>query len=91
MGAPVKVATGAVLDLLVLTCRARHCVEQWEPTAIQDGTDGVVQLSQERCPACGSSTWEVTQVQVSGSPSAAVRRRREGRRAHRSSHSGRGF
>lgn len=63
--ARVQVRTAALLDELVLTCRAASCVEQWTPAPIGDDSgDGVVQLSLERCPACGSSTWEVTQVQV---------------------------
>ena len=53
--APVRVAGGASLDLLVLTCRSRSCTEQWTPVPISHGAgDGVVQLSMERCPACGS-------------------------------------
>lgn len=81
----VQVRTAALLDELVLTCRAASCVEQWTPGPIGDDSgDGVVQLSLERCPACGSSTWEVTQVQVAASPSRA---RRQRARSHRSSRS----
>ena len=87
--APVRVAGGACLDLLVLTCRSRSCTEQWTPIPVRSGGgDGVVQLSMERCPVCGSSAWEVTQVQVSGSPS---RRERARGRAHRASRSGSGW
>lgn len=76
MAAPVQVRTAAVLDELVLTCRAQGCTEQWEPAPIPNGAgDGVVQLSVERCPACGSSCWEVTAVSVAGSPSRLRRRR----------------
>lgn len=82
MGAParpvssrVQVRTAALLDELVLTCRSRACVEQWTPAPIPDDSgDGVIQLSLERCPACGSSTWEVTQVQVAASPARRTRR-----------------
>jgi hypothetical protein len=87
--APVRVAGGACLDLLVLTCRSRSCTEQWTPVPVSaGGGDGVVQLSMERCPACGSSAWEVTQVQVSGSPSRTTRGRGH---AHRASRSGSGW
>ena len=83
MGAPTRVATLALLDELILTCRGRGCVEQWAPAPItSDGGDGTVQLSRERCPACGSSCWEVTAVQVAGSPSR-VRRRRGRKEARR--------
>lgn len=89
--ARTRVQTLALLDELVLTCRSADCVEQWSPAPITtDGGDGVVQLSAERCPGCGSSCWEVTAVQVASSPSAHARRHRGGR-SHRSSHSGRGF
>ncbi|GAA4807922.1 hypothetical protein GCM10023200_51980 [Actinomycetospora chlora] len=85
-----RVQTLALLDELVLTCRGTDCVEQWSPAPIRaDGSDGVVQLSTERCPACGSSCWEVTAVQVASSPCAQTRRR--GGRSHPSSRSGRGF
>jgi hypothetical protein len=81
--ARVQVRTAALLDELVLTCRAASCVEQWTPAPIGDDSgDGVVQLSLERCPACGSSVWEVTQVQV-----APSRVRRQRARTHRSSRS----
>lgn len=83
MAAPTRVATMALLDELVLTCRGLGCVEQWTPAPVPTGGgDGVVQLATERCPACGSACWEVTAVQVSGSPSRARRRRarRETRR-----------
>lgn len=86
--APVRVAGGACLDLLVLTCRSWSCTEQWTPVPISQGGDGIVQLSMERCPACGSSAWEVTQVQVSSSPSRTHRARG---RAHRASRSGSGW
>ena len=88
--APVRVAGGASLDLLILTCRARYCTEQWTPVPVKDGGDGVVQLSTEQCPACGSSAWEVTQVQVSGSPSRNTRGQTRGR-CHRASRSGTGW
>lgn len=88
MGAPVRVETRSMFDVLVLTCRGRYCTEQWEPAPIQGPGDGVVQLSMERCPACGSSAWEVTQVQVA-SHLAGPQRRPAGRR-HRSSRSGAG-
>lgn len=76
---PSKTATRvqslALLDELVLTCRGLGCVEQWTPEPVEtDGGDAVVQLSAEQCPACGSSCWEVTAVQVAGSPSRARRR-----------------
>ncbi len=83
MSAPTRVQTMALLDELVLTCRGLGCVEQWTPAPIRtDGRDGVVQLSMERCPACGSSCWEVTAVQIAGSPVRARRRtaRKRGRR-----------
>lgn len=83
MSAPTRVQTMALLDELVLTCRGLDCVEQWTPAPIPtEGGDGVVQLSTERCPACGSSCWEVTVVQVAGSPVRARRRasRKGGRR-----------
>lgn len=81
MAAPVQVRALALLDELVLTCRALGCVEQWSPRPFGDAADDVVQLSMERCPACGSSAWEVTQVQIAGSPSRA--RRRMSRRGDR--------
>lgn len=90
-GSPLRVDTSASLDLLVLTCRAGDCLEQWCPAPITRDGRTVVALSVEVCPACGSSVWEVTECQVSGSPTAQVRRRRDTRRAHRSSYSGRGF
>lgn len=93
-GSAVRVDTSAALDLLVLTCRDGDCLAQWSPTPVQrDGSEGppVIALSVEVCPVCGSSVWEVTECQLSGSPSAQVRRRRASRRSHRSSHSGRGF
>ena len=91
----VRVDTSAVLDLLVLTCRDGDCLAQWSPTPVQrDGSEGpaVIALSVEVCPVCGSSVWEVTEVQVASSPSAGTRRSGgSARRSHRSSHSGRGF
>lgn len=75
MSAPSRVQTMALLDELVLTCRGLDCVEQWCPApARTDSGDDVIQLSTERCPACGSSCWEVTAVQVAGSPVRARRR-----------------
>lgn len=88
MGAPVQVDSSASLDLLVLTCRDGDCLEQWSPVPICKDGRTVVALSIEVCPRCGSSSWEVTEVQVSGSPTALARRHRAGRRAHRSSRSG---
>lgn len=87
----VLVDSSAVLDLLVLTCRDGDCLAQWTPTPIQRDGRAVIALSVEVCPDCGSSVWEVTECQLSGSPTAQVRRRRASRRSHRSSHSGRGF
>jgi hypothetical protein len=87
MGAPVQVDSSASLDLLVLTCRDGDCLEQWSPVPVSKDGRTVVALSIEVCPRCGSSSWEVTEVQVSGSPTALARRR-AGRRAHRSSRSG---
>ncbi|GAA4930872.1 hypothetical protein EV188_102509 [Actinomycetospora succinea] len=89
--ASMHVDTSAALDVLVLTCRDGDCLAQWTPAPVERDGRLVIALSIEVCPDCGSSTWEVTEVQVSGSPSAQVRRRRQTRRAHRSSHSGRGF
>ncbi len=81
--AQTRVQTMALLDELVLTCRGLDCVEQWTPAPVTtDSGDGVVQLSTERCPACGSSCWEVTAVQVAGSPTRA-RRRTSGKRGRR--------
>lgn len=91
MGAPVHVDTLAALELLVLTCRDGDCLAQWTPTPIQRDGQAVIALSVEVCPACGSSVWEVTECQVAGSPSARVRHRRQTRRSHRSSRSGKGF
>jgi hypothetical protein len=89
--ASMHVDTSAALDVLVLTCRDGDCLAQWTPAPVERDGRLVIALSIEVCPACGSSTWEVTEVQVAGSPSAQVRRRRQARRSHRSSHSGRGF
>ncbi|GAA4872121.1 hypothetical protein GCM10023203_22200 [Actinomycetospora straminea] len=89
--ASMHVDTSAALDVLVLTCRDGDCLAQWTPAPVERDGRLVIALSIEVCPACGSSTWEVTEVQVAGSPSAQVRRRRQNRRSHRSSHSGRGF
>ena len=88
----VRVDTSAVLDLLVLTCRDGDCLAQWTPTPVEKDGRLVVALSIEVCPICGSSVWEVTEVQVASSPSAGTRRSGgSARRSHRSSHSGRGF
>lgn len=87
----VLVDSSAALDLLVLTCRDGDCLAQWTPTPVTRDGRLVVALSVEVCPVCGSSVWEVTECQLSGSPTAQVRRRRAARRSHRSSHSGRGF
>ncbi len=88
MGAPVQVDSSASLDLLVLTCRDGDCLEQWCPVPISKDGRTVVALSIEVCPACGSSSWEVTEVQVSGAPSSQTHRQRPARRSHRSSRSG---
>ena len=88
--ASMHVDTSAALDVLVLTCRDGDCLAQWTPTPVERDGRLVVALSVETCPACGSSTWEVTEAQVASSPSARTRRRGRGT-AHRSSRSGRGF
>lgn len=88
--ASMHVDTSAALEVLVLTCRDGDCLAQWTPTPIERDGRLVVALSVETCPACGSSTWEVTEAQVASSPSARTRRRGRGT-GHPSSSSGRGF
>lgn len=80
----MSIESAPSVELLILTCRSGDCVEQWSPEPITKDGRQVVALSIEVCPACGSSAWEVTEVQLR--PVSPKRGRR-----HRSSHSGTGF